>query len=179
MEENIYNMARWRYDENGNKIHISKFDLKGIATIKTLFPRGREHTKRFLFLKNPKINAVSRDCRFGDALVLIKHIFMHGFTLMLERVAKGDIYLLENSTGSHILLEPYAQKEVEALRRRGAYKDVDMIKTQWRLPKFVFRLRPNKITGEFDRRISPTRKIAKIATTALENGTINFDKLID
>jgi len=171
-------MARWRYDSNGNKIFISKFDITGIATIKTLFPYGKNNN-RFIHLKHPKTQSVHRNCRYNDKLELIKHIFMHGFRLMLERVAKGDIYLLENSIGSHVLLQPYAEKEVKALRSHGAYRDVDMIKTRWRLPMFVFRIRPNTLTGEFDRRISPTRKIAKIATMELEKGKIKFNSLIE
>ncbi|MCK5019136.1 MAG: hypothetical protein KAS32_18895 [Candidatus Peribacteraceae bacterium] len=156
-------MPSFSYDVNGNEIQHTQYTNRGVGTLIDIFPKSKDVGK--LLVKKDKTINVRKEYgnveRVSDVVRLVFYDFM---LMVLDRVAYGDIFILPGQTKANITLKPLPDDDVKRLRQRGFYKEIDILKSNFKIPYFAWDFGPNNIRS--DRRI----KVHKASMTkALKN----------
>lgn len=173
-------MPQYIRNSDGTKTIVGKFGLGGLPTVKDILPDGCKGVSKYIKAKKGvKVKkTIAKHYKRSNNSELARSVVKFALEKILERVAIGDIFLVENNSNSHILLEPFPNEEVKNLRKAGAYKNVDMMKTNYRIPRFVLYLNDREFNLRYRRIIRVPKELAAKAIKALEDGLVRFDKLI-
>lgn len=150
-------------DENGDKIIHTMYEGYGMQTSATLFPSSDAAGTKKLLKKAkgaPKGKLQHMYKTINNAMI-IRAIFYSFLSKLLLRVAQGDIFVFPGKTGSSICLKQIPDKEVKLLRQRGRYSNYDLIRADFKIPRFVLDFGPNSLKR--DVQIYPGRALIKIA----------------
>lgn len=109
-------------------------------------------------------------------IALIRQIFFEFIERMLEDVADGHIFLFPGAFQAHIFLEETPKEEVKYLRQRGYFKDYDIVRARYRIPRFRLKLGPTSKAYAWQVRVPP--KIRDKALRNVEEDKIPFRKLL-
>jgi hypothetical protein len=163
-------MATFAYDDNGNKVQFARYDTSGVYNTKDLFPDNDE-VKKLLKKKTKNIN-LQKIYGHHHSQELVRRIF-HIFMLkVLERVAEGDVFIFPGKTGANISLKPYDDDYVKGTRQAGKFKEIDIIKSNFKIPYFAFDFGPKYNRKE--RRLYVPKYITTKAFRNAENRSLKW-----
>ena len=130
-------MATYRYDENGNKVQISKYEVIGAKKLTDMFPEAKETAA--MIVRRPGVRGRLADkYKVRSSSRLVRLIFFKFMMKMLEHVAEGEIFMLPGRSGAHILLKPVKDEHVRKARQNGNMKDIDIVKANFKVPMFTY-----------------------------------------
>ena len=137
-------MATYRYDENGNKVQILKYERIGAKTLTDIFPEAKETAA--MIVRKPEVRGRLADkYKVRSSSRLVRLIFFKFLTKMLLHVAEGDIFKFPGRTGAHIVLKPINDRYVRKARQNGNMKDIDIVKANFKVPMFIYDFGPTKM----------------------------------
>ena len=154
---------------------MSKYTRWGTLSLPNVFPDGPETGEKFL--KRSKAYPTGRivaPSKSRGRSRLIRKIFCTFFDILMRRVADGDTFILPGSTGSTISLEAIPDNEVKKLRQAGKYTEIDIIKSNFKIPRFILSFGPNRRATNAQIHV-PTR-IRDIAFRNAEEGKLSYVK---
>lgn len=169
-------MAQYIIDGNDNKI-ISKFDFTGILTTKALFPN---HWKDYLKRKKGVKCCLEHKYNLHDNSSLVRLIFTRFLVKVLTRVADGDLFMFPGGTKTHMTLKPIKEDQAKKLRQAGLFKNIDIVKANFKIPRFTIDFGP--YSRKFDFRVYVPRHLEDRSFRNAENGQIpwmNMPKTFD
>lgn len=139
----------------------------------TIFPPGREVGARFIKRsKNYPKGKVKAPSGAKDHAALARMIFKSFIAIIFKRIAAGDTFMFPGSTGSYIGLEPIPDNEIKKLRQSGKYTEIDIIKANFKVPRFILNFGPrNKI---WNAQVHVPKAIRDIAFRNAENGGFSY-----
>lgn len=158
------------YDKDGNKEIYARYDRRYMPTLKDIFPEERV-TGKIIQWKTAGID-VRIHFNIQSKSALVRRIFNEFLIYVLELVAEGNTVMMPGQTGSYISLKPIPDKEVKLLRQTGKYKDYNIVRANFKIPKFVYDFGPG--WKRPDMQIYPTRRIQNLALRNAESGKFNY-----
>ena len=162
-------MATYRYDENGDKVQIRKYETIGAKTLTDIFPEAKETAA--MIVRKPGVKGRLADkYKVRSSSRLVRLIFFKFMTKMLLHVAEGDIFTFPGKTGAHILLKPVDDKNVRTARKNGKMKDIDIVKANFKVPTFVYDFGPHNMRKDITVRVP--KYLYMIAVHNAEEGKI-------
>ena len=173
-------MPQYINNPDGTRTIVGQFGLGGLPTIKDILPNGCKGVSKYIKVKKGvKLEkTAAKHYKRSNNSEVARAVVKYALEKILERVAEGDIFLVENNSNSHIMLEPFPDEEVKNLRKAGTYKNVDMMKTRYRIPRFVLYLNNKEFNDRYRRIIRVPKELAAKAIKALEEGKVRFDRLL-
>ena len=135
-------MAQYSITEDGKVGNIySRYTRKGVPTLTDVYPDNDENNSS-LRKKRGVIGRLRDAYGSRTKAALVRKIFGTLLFMIFERVAKGDVFILPGRAESNILLKKIPDDEVRLLRKRGKFEDVNIYKSNFTLPRFVFDFGP-------------------------------------
>lgn len=158
-------------DANGNKKTYSRYTRIGVPTLTRIFPNDPENTKKLLKKSKDASKGRLQDLyRTKDNSALVRKIFYTFLIKILTRVASGDLFLLPGKSKASISLKQIPNEEVKALRKKGKYMNIDIIKAAFQIPRFTFDFGPK--SRRKDVQIYVGSKLQKEAIKNAENRSL-------
>lgn len=136
-------MPQYSINTDGSRTIHSRYSKKGISTLKAIFPSTKETSEKYL-KKKKESESVNLQKKYSvhDNSMLVRNIFSSFLLKILSRVSDGDIFMLPGATKANITLKQIPEKEVKKLRQKGFYSDYDIVKADFKIPKFSFDFGP-------------------------------------
>ena len=131
-------MAQFSYGPDGEEIVHARFTRSGVLTMNYIFPNDRHTTAKLAVPKKGRKGTVLEAHGVTTYSKLVRQIFYHCITDILERVAAGEVFMLPGTTGANISLQKIPDREVRMLRQLGRYEDYDIVRANFIIPRFVF-----------------------------------------
>lgn len=103
---------------------------------------------------------------------LARRIFTDFLLLILKLVAEGNTVMLFGKTDSYIALQSIPDDEVKKLRQMGRYSDYDIVRANFKIPRFVLDFGPNVLRQPAQ--IYPTKAIQNLALRNAEKGNFTY-----
>lgn len=163
-------MAQYHINVDGKKYIYSKYTKKGICSVKHIFPNGKE-TSKLIRTKNKKVR-VDLLYKAKHKSELVRMIFINLFKIIIDKAAEGHMFVLPSTTGSNICLHPIPLHELKYLRQNGYYKDINVIKCNLQVPRFVFDL--NKPKSYYSVRINVPKEYENKAFRLAEQQKLSW-----
>ena len=162
-------MASFGFNGNGELQFYSSYAIKGISTMTDVY-LNIEKTNKLLKLKNKQwarnvYNLESRNA-------VMKRIFYDFLLLVLDELTKGGMLVFPGKTNANIALKPINDDIVKRAIRNGTLENIDLIKTKYRVPGFVFDFGPK--SQRKDRFILVPKRIREKAFRNAENGITKY-----
>lgn len=96
---------RYIINPDGTKKIVGKYTTKGVATLTRIFPTGKDTASKYI-KKRPGIKVeLQRKYRTHDNSEFVRLVYTTFLMKILERVAKGEVFILPGITGAHIHLK--------------------------------------------------------------------------
>lgn len=134
-------MATYKYDENGNRVQLMKYERLGAKTLTSIFPEAKETAA--MIIRKPEVRGRLADkYKVRSSSRLVRLIFYKFIKLMLLRVAEGDVFMFPGRTGAYIALKPIKDEFVKKARQNGKMQEIDLIKSNFKVPLFVYDFGP-------------------------------------
>lgn len=163
-------------NEDGDMVVHTMYECYAMPGSTTIFPSNPEITKKMIKKSKTARKGKLQDLyNTDDNAQLIRKIFYRFLVKMLTRVANGDIFMMPGKSKSNICLKPIPDREVKLLRQRGRYHDYDLVKAQFKIPRFVLDFGPNSMRRDIQ--IYPGRNLIKLAHTNTINNTLTWTYL--
>ena len=143
-----------------------------VPSVKTIFPDGKKGWEGYL--KRDKSYPKGRmndpyGCETTSAVV--RKIFGRFFEILLRRIAKGDVFIFPNKK-SYISMQSIPTDEVKMLRQLGKYQDINLMKANYKIPRFVLDFGPD--SRKSDAQIHVPKDIEDEAFRNAEAGTLTY-----
>jgi len=172
-------MATYKYDENGNKVQMLRYEKMHAVTLADIFPLEQKVTK---MLKKERwvTGNLAKQYRVQSLPKLVRLIFYTIIKKVLLRVANGDVFVLPGTTGAYIALKKLPDASARKILQKGRYSNYDIAKAGYVIPIFVFDFGPKKLRK--DASIYVPRYISDIALRNAEERKIpwtTFKKRLD
>jgi len=164
-------MATYKYDENGNKIPLMKYERIGAKTLADIYPLEKKTTKLIVTKKTYSGN-LAKLYRVQSLPKLVRLIFYNFIKKIMLRVAAGDTFTLPGRTGAYITLKKRPDSLVRGLRKAGIYQNIDIIKANFIIPYFAFDFGPRY--NRRDAEIYVPRYISDMAIKNVEDNNISW-----
>lgn len=129
-----------QYSKDGEV--YAKYTKKWACTLKAIFPEDPAATKKILKRKKDSTGKLLTIYNVHTNSQLVRMIFTNFLNIVLERVAEGDLFILPGKTRANISLKPIPDEEVRNMRQSGLYKDYDIVKADFKIPRFSFDFGP-------------------------------------
>lgn len=162
-------MAQFGFNANGDIEFYSEYTAKGVNTLVDIFP-NKKKIFGLLKLKNKQ--------RFRDIYnaknkaAIVRRIFYDFLALVFEELSRGGMLVFPGKTNANIALKTMPDDTVKKLSKEGTLRGVDITKTGYKVPIFMFDFGPSY--ARKDRTIKiPDRMMHKVYENA-ENGTIKY-----
>jgi len=96
---------QYSLNPDGSKNIISKYATTGVATLNKIFPNGKETASKYI-KKRPGVKVkLQRKYRTHDNAEFVRLVYVTFLMKVLERVARGEVFILPGITGAHIHLK--------------------------------------------------------------------------
>jgi len=162
-------MAQFSLDSDGNKIIHSKYTIRGVSTIADIFPNNRITSDMLRLKRKQHFRSVYN---MRNKTMAVKRIFYDFLMLVLDELSTGGMLVFPGTTGAAIVLKPIDDKVVRNLGSTGRIKDIDIIKSRYTIPNFVFDFGPSN--KRKDRLITIPASIKEKLYRNAENGMIKY-----
>ena len=146
------------------------YDREYMPTSLDIFPDTPDTGKLLEVIGN--INYKKEFNKPRSKAALVTRIFNDFLLTLLETVAKGNTVILPGTTGAYIGLQPIPDNEVRRLRQMGKYADYDIIRANFKIPRFVLNFGPKKL--RYDTQIYPTKRIQNLALDYAQTGKLTY-----
>ena len=134
-------MATYKYDENGNKVRVRRYEKLGAKSLVDIFPLEKSTSK--LIKKTPGDHGnLSKKYRVQSLPKLVRLIFYNFMKKALLRVANGDVFVFPGKTGAYIALKRRSKEQTINFRQKGTYQNIDIVKARYNIPFFAFDFGP-------------------------------------
>jgi len=124
-------MAIFKYDENGNKVHIAKYSQSGVDTLVDIFPKT-EKIAKMLRLKSKKWFRRAYNRKYRAQVV--RKIFYDFLMLVFNELADGGMLEFPGSTGANIALKPLPDESVKRLSKASKLHSINIVKARFKVP---------------------------------------------
>lgn len=165
-------MPAYVNNADGSTTMISKYRCKGILTLTAIFPRSKETGAKYIVRKKGVVCSLQRKYMLHDNSALVRVIFAAFLIKILERVANGDMFLFPSTTEANLTLKPMYDPIARKLRQEGKYKDIDIVKANFKIPTFCVDFGP--FSDKFDFHVHVPKRIEQCALRNAENGVITW-----
>lgn len=166
----------YSYTANGNiKIH-ARYGNKGLPTLKTIFPTNEDTYALLKRKKSSKEGVLNLIYGVHDSAQLVRKIFSRFLWKILKRVAKGDVFKYPGTSGAFIALKATPDIQVRKLRQMGKFKDFNIIKANFKIPRFTLDFGPTN--RRLDAQIYVGSTLQDEALRNAENGLISYTTYI-
>jgi hypothetical protein len=161
---------QYGYDKDGNIQIYARYSRRYMPSLLDIFPEDRETGKLLEWSKQG--TDVRRDFNIQSKSTLIRRLFKEFLFFLLDKVADGNTILLFGNTGSYIALQSTPDAEVRRMRQMGKYADYDIIRANFKIPRFIFDFGPRKKRDPAQ--IYPGKKLQKKALRNAEEGKLTY-----
>lgn len=159
---------------------VGKFPMLTYAgsvaiTLKDIFPNGPETAKKYIQRKKDAKGDLQDIYKTHDRTMLVRIIFHTFLNKLIDRAINDEIFLFPGSTKAKLLVKSYSDIDIRRMRQSGKYKNINLMKTGFKIPVVVIDF------GPFSRRKDYRVYIGKEKNAELirraENGLISWVKL--
>jgi hypothetical protein len=166
-------MAEYVINPDGSRTIKARYSKKFIKNSTDLFPVSKETTKKYL-KKKPEAKGVWLQDKYNvhDNSRLVRKIFCRFLDKVMSRVADGDPFIFPGSTKANIVLKQTPDREVKKLRQMGKFADYNIVKANFKIPRFVLDFGPNSRRKDLGVYVPP--RIQRKALKNAENGKLSW-----
>jgi len=162
-------MPQFGYGKNGEIIHYAKYSIRGVETVSEIFPNSRK-TKKLLVLKDKQH---FRDVyNMSYTALAVRKIFYDFLILVFERLTTGGMLVFPGTTGANIAIKPMADSSVRRRSREGGLKFINLTKSRFKVPLFVFNFGPG--SARRDRFINTPKRVWRQLLRNAEEDKIKY-----
>ena len=139
----INSMPDYKINSDGSKTIKSRYSSKGVCTLLEIFPRDIATSKKFLKRKKGhEKDGLQKIYRTHDSTDLVRKIFSRFILKILTRISYGGTFEMSNHTKAHLVVKPIPDSLVRGMRQRGFYSDFDIVKSGFKIPRFIYDFGP-------------------------------------
>lgn len=162
-------MPQFGYKKNGEIEFYAEYTIKGVDTMKDIFPP----TKKVSKLLKLKDNQCLRDVyNVANKSVAVRRIFYDFLVLMFNELTSGGMLVFPGKTKANIALKSMPDETVKRLSSEGKLTKIDIVKARYKMPYFKFDFGPE--SARKDRHIKVPMKIWSKAFRHAENDNIKY-----
>jgi hypothetical protein len=162
-------MPQFGYNKNGELEFYAEYAVKGVDSMIDIFP----NTKKVSNLLKFKNDQWLRDIyNVENKSVVVRRIFYDFLVLVFNELVNGGMLIFPGKTMANIALKELPDETVKRMVREGTLKNIDIIKSRYKVPAFKFDFGPH--SARKDRHIKVPLKIWSKAFRNAENGTIKY-----
>lgn len=162
-------MPQFGYDENGNIEFYAEYTIKGVDTLRDIFPNIKK-TSKLLKLKDDQW---LRDVyNVAHKTAVVRRVLYDFLILVFKELAQGGMLVFPGKTNANIALKWMPKKTVVRLSREGILHDIDIIKSKYKVPYFKFDFGPH--SARKDRHIKIPGDLWGMTFRNAENNTIKY-----
>ena len=152
------------------KVFRSKYNRKGVCTMKHIFPTNSKTTAKLLTRNKNSTGKLQTTYGVHDNSELVRQIFNRFMFKVMEKVADGDLFEFPGTTGAYIALKAMPDDRVRKLRQDGFLPNYDIVKAGFKIPGFFFDFGPNY--NRKDRGVYVPKDLFNMALKNAENGVL-------
>ncbi len=157
------------------EVYRSKYNRKGVATMKNIFPTDKDTTAKLLKRTKDSKGKLQLKYRVHDNSELVRQIFNRFMYKVIERIIKGDLFMFPGTTGAYIAMKPMKDERVQELRQDGFVPEYDIVKAGFKIPGIFFDFGPRY--NRKDRGIYIPKDLFNMALKNVENGLIPWTNI--
>ncbi len=162
-------MAQFGYKKNGEIEFYAEYTIKGVDTLKDIFPTSKKISKLLQLKNKQRLRDVYN---VSDKSVVVRRVFYDFLILMFDELTAGGMLVFPGKTKANIALKTMPDESVQKLSREGRLKNIDIVKAQYKMPYFRFDFGPS--SARKDRNIKIPLRIWSKAFRNAENDKIKY-----
>jgi len=162
-------MPQFGYNENGELEVYAEYTIKGVDTMRDIFPKNKKVSNLLKFKNKQCLRDIYN---VADKTAVVRRIFYDFLVLVFDELSSGGMLVFPGKTMANIALKEMPDETVKRLSREGKLKNIDIIKSRYKVPYFKFDFGPN--SARKDRHIKIPLRIWSKAFRNAENGKIKY-----
>ena len=162
-------MPQFGYDENGEIEFYAEYSIKGVDTMRDIFPKTKKVSNLLKLKNNQKLRDIYN---VSDKTAVVRRVFYDFLLLVFDELSNGGMLVFPGKTNANIALKQMPDETVKRLSREGKLTHIDIIKSNYIVPYFKFDFGPG--SARKDRHIKVPLRIWKKAFKNAENRTIKY-----
>ena len=163
-------MAQFGFNSNGDLEFYAEYSIKGVSTLQDIFPKEKKTSK---LLKSKNKQWIRTLYNAEDSTAVVRRIFHDFLLLVFDELSNGGMLILPGKTNANIALKTVDDDTVKRLSKEGRLWDIDIIKSRYKVPCFMFDFGPK--SERKDRHIKIPMRIWSKCFRNAENGTIKYN----
>ncbi len=168
-------MPSFSYNADGSIQLYARYSPH-VPTLKYLFPTCKETSNMVKRVKGCKVERIDKHYNCRNNSDLVRKIIRRLLYKILTRVAEGDLFIFPSTTQASITLGKIPDEEVKMLRQMGKFKDINIVKTGFVIPRFEYDHGPG--SRRRNKMIYVPKHIEQKSFRNAEEGKIPYTKLM-